>query len=454
MPTFRYDPKIGSMVPMVKTADLNDACVTGPKILDGCITKGKIAVGAVDADIISNGSIVTSKLADGNVTTDKLADQSVKTSKLADANVTTSKLADQSVDNSKLAPSSVSYDKLQDSSVITEKLNDRAVTTEKLEEKAIVNPKLGDQSVDSRVLREANVLTKHIANEAVTTDKVQTKAITKDKLADNAVDSSQVVNGSIVNSKLGSNSVTTDKIKDSSVTNAKLADNTLTINKFDPELRKSLQAATGLPDNLIEMVQNVDLSIAELQDTVFPITLGFSVAPDVKAMQTAIAFSVKIKGLPFLPDTLKISKTVNNGVTTLLTDAPSSSGSLSTPISGAKEQFIFEVTKEGRTGKSTSATRFLCYYGSSSVATASEDVLNSLQKVSTTGLSFNPTITTRSGDYIWLVVPNDFTISRVTSAGFDVTLASAQTVTNSLGTFKVYRTANTLTAETWKLVIS
>ena len=399
---------------MVKTADLNDACVTGPKILDGCITKGKIAVGAVDDDIISNGSIVTDKLADGNVTTDKLADQSVKTSKLADANVTTSKLADQSVDNSKLAPSSVSYDKLQDSSVITEKLNDRAVTTEKLEEKSIVNPKLGDQSVDSRVLREANVLTKHIANEAVTTDKVQTKAITNDKIADN----------------------------------------TLTINKFDPELRKSLQAATGLPDNLLEMVQDVDISIAELQDTVFPITLGFSVTPDVKAMQTAIAFSVKSKGSPFLPDTLKISKTVNNGVTTLLADTPSSSGSLSTPISGAKEQFHFEVTKEGRTGKSTSAIRFLCYYGSSSVATASEAVLNSLQKVSATGLSFNPTITTRSGDYIWLVVPNDLTISRVTSAGFDVTLAAAQTVTNSLGTFKAYRTANTLTAETWKLVIS
>lgn len=248
--------------------------------------------------------------------------------------------------------------------------------------------------------------------------------------------------------------VTGPKILDGCITKGKIADNTLTINKFDPELRKSLQAATGLPDNLLEMVQDVDISIAELQDSVFPITLGFSVTPDVKAMQTAIAFSVKSKGSPFLPDTLKISKTVNNGVTTLLADTPSSSGSLSTPISGAKEQFTFEVTKEGRTGKSTSAIRFLCYYGSSSVATASEAVLNSLQKVSATGLSFNPTITTRSGDYIWLVVPNDLTISRVTSAGFDVTLAAAQTVTNSLGTFKAYRTANMLTAATWKLVIS
>lgn len=253
---------------------------------------------------------------------------------------------------------------------------------------------------------------------------------------------------------LNDKSVTERKLADGSITKDKIADDTLTIAKFDPELRKSLQAATGLPENLLKMIQDVDIGIAELQDTVFPITLGFSVTPDVKAMQTAIAFSVKSKDSPFLPDTLKISKTVNNGVTTPLADTPSSFGSLSTPISGAKEQFTFEVTKEGRTGKSTSATRFLCYYGSSSVATASEAVLNSLQKVSTTGLSFNPTITTRSGDYIWLVVPNDLTISRVTSAGFDVTLAAAQTVTNSLGTFKAYRTANTLTAETWKLVIS
>lgn len=258
----------------------------------------------------------------------------------------------------------------------------------------------------------------------------------------------------IKSADLSNASVTTDKIKDSSVTNAKLADDTLTIAKFDPELRKSLEAATGLPENLLEMIQDVDLSIAELQDTVFPITLSLGLVADIKAMQTMIVFLVKSKDALFLPDTLKISKTVNNSVTTLLTDTPTQGGSLKTPISGAKEQFTFEVTKEGRTGKSTSATHFLCYYGSSSVATASEAVLNSLQKISTIGLSFNPTITTRSGDYIWLVVPYDLTISRVTSAGFDVTLAAAQTVTNSLGTFKAYRTANTLTAETWKLVIS
>ena len=82
------------------------------------------------------------------------------------------------------------------------------------------------------------------------------------------------------------------------------------------------------------------------------------------------------------------------------------------------------------------------------------ETMDTLSKVSSTGVSFNPQINTNNGEYIWLIVPDYLTISRVTSAGVDVTLAAVQTVTNSLGTFKAYRTANTLTTETWKLVIS
>ena len=364
MPTFRFDTKLGTYVPLIKTSDLNDKLVTERKLADESVTKDKIATGAVTSEKLQYNAVTTEIIDDNAVTTDKIYDGAVTSEKIAEGAVT--------------------MDGIEDSAVVEAKISNRAVT----------NVKIDDAAVNTRT------------------------------------------------------------IENKSVTNAKLADDTLTIAKFDPELRKSLQAATGLPENLLEMVQDVDISIAELQDTVFPITLGFSVTPDIKAMQTAIAFSVKSKGSPFLPDTLKISKTVNNSVTTLLTATPSSSGSLSTPILGAKEQFTFEVTKEGRTGKSTSATRFLCYYGSSSVATASEAVLNSLKKVSTTDVSFNPTIATNSGNYIWLVVPSDLSISRVTSSGFDVTLSAPQTVTTPLGKFKAYRTANTLTAETWELVIS
>ena len=188
------------------------------------------------------------------------------TTQIADNAVTNEKLAEHSVDNSKLSPDSVSYEKIQDGAVITEKIQDKAVTTEKVEEKAITNSKLGDQSVDGRVVREASLESKHFANESVTTEKVARKSITKDKLADNSVDDSKVVDGSIGNAKLSPDSVTTEKIKDSSVTNEKVANDTLGIEKFDPELRKTIQAATGLPEDLSQMIQDVDKSVKQLHE--------------------------------------------------------------------------------------------------------------------------------------------------------------------------------------------
>lgn len=226
MPTFRDDPKLGGMVPMMKTDDINDQAITKDKIRDGNVTTEKLADGAVSTDKLPDGAIKTSKIADENITTEKLAEGAVETSKIADQNVTSEKIADQSVDNSKLSPEAVTYDKIKDRAIITEKLNDRAVTTEKVEEKAITNPKLGNQSVDGRVVREASLETKHFAN----------------------------------------GSVTTEKIKDSSVTNEKVADDTLGIEKFDPELRKTIQAATGLPEDLSQMIQDVDKSVKQLKE--------------------------------------------------------------------------------------------------------------------------------------------------------------------------------------------
>ena len=443
------------MVPMMKTDDYNDQSVTKDKLRDGNVTTEKLADGAVNTDKLSDGVITTPKIANQNVTTEKMADAAIVTSKIADQNVTREKIADQSVDNSKLSPKAVTYDKLNDKSVITEKLNDRAVTTEKVEEKAITNTKLGDQSVDGRVVREASLETKHLANESVTTDKVARKSITKDKIAEGAVDETLVKDGSIVNSKLSKNAVSTDKIKNGSVTNDKLASGTLKIDKFDPELRKAIESATGLPDNLVELIQDVDENLAKLNDTVYPIILGFTITPNVGTMQTEVKYSVSSDGKPFIPDTLEVSKSVNDNLNMLiLTRTPASNGSVNTNIEGCRETFKFSVTKDGRTGKSTSQTRYLCYFGGNPAATMTAEILNTLNKVSATGVSFNPSITTKDNDYIWLVVPSYISITRVTSAGFDVTLAAPQTISNDLGSFKAYRTANPLTAATWNLVIS
>lgn len=414
MPTFRQDPKLGTMVPLMKTDDYNDQSVTEKKLKDGNITTRKLADGSVTTAKIADGNVTTQKIADQNVTTGKLQDSGVTTEKIADLNVTTEKLDDKSVTTEKLEDSSVVAAKIKDGNVTTEKLGDSSVTSEKVAEKNIVNSKLDDSSVDERTIKDKNV--------------------TNRKLADSAVD--------------------TPKLHDQSVTNEKMADNTLTLDKFDPELRKSLEAATGLPDNLLTMIQNVDESLAKLNDTVYPITLGFTITPNVGTMQTEIRYSVTSDNKPLVPDTSTISKQINDNAPKNLSETPLSGGTLSTPIEGAREIFKYAVTKEGRTGKSTSQTRYLCYFGGNPAATMTAEILNTFNKVSTTGVSFNPEVTTKDNDYIWLVVPSYLSITRVTSAGFDVTLATPQTITNNLGSFKAYRTANPLTSSTWNLAIS
>ena len=336
------------------------------------------------------------------------------TTQIADNAITNEKLAEQSVDNSKLSQDSVSYDKILNGAVITEKIQDGAVTTEKVEEKAVTNPKLGDQSVDGRVVREASLESKHFANESVTTEKVARKSITNDKIADG----------------------------------------TLKKDKLDPELRKAIESATGLPDELVGMIQDVDENLAKLNDTVYPIILGFTITPNAGTMQTEVRYSVSSDNKPLVPDTSIISKQINDNAAKNISTTPSSGGTLSTTIEGAREIFKFAVTKKGRTGKSTSQTHYLCYFGGNPASTMTAEILNTLNKVSATGVSFNPKVTTKDNDYIWLVVPSYLSISRVTSAGFDVPLSAPQTITNSLGNFKAYRTINPLTANTWNLLIS
>ena len=304
------------------------------------------------------------------------------------------------------------------------------------------------ESVKETLDKKVNV------SDKLETQQIKDGAITNEKLAADSVGNGNIQDGSVSNEKLEDGSVTNEKLAVNSITKDKLKDNTIGVEKLDPELRQTINAATGLPEELVESIQNVDENLAKLNDTVYPITLGFSINPNVGTMQTDVRYSIISDGKPLVPDTLLISKQINDATPKALSNTPASSGNLSTPIEGAREIFKFEVGKKGRTGKSTSQTRYLCYFGGNPAATMTAEILNTLSKVSSTGVSFNPKVTTKDNDYIWLVVPSYLSISRVTSAGFDVILAVPQTITNSLGTFKAYRTVNPLTPAIWNLVIS
>ena len=399
------------------------------------------------------GKKLTLVIKDGSVTTNKIADENVTTEKVANEAVTTDKIAEFAVTESKLENGSVVERAIDEGAVTTPKIASGAVETDKIANENVTNEKLAGDSVTTSKIKDESVTTEKLAESSVETPKIKDKAITNDKMAHDSVNTEQVVNESIVNSKLAKNSVSTEKIEDGSITNDKVAKDSLTKDKLDPELRRALDAATGLPDELVTMIQDVDKSLNKLNDTVYPIVLGFTINSNVGTMKTDVIYSVKSDNEYLVPDTLSITKKVNDSAETILTNYPTSNSNLSTPIQGAREIFKFSITKKGRTGKSTSQTRYLCYYGGSSAATMTAEILNTLNKVSATGVSFNPSVTTKDNDYIWLIVPSYLSITRVTSAGFDVTLAAPQTI-NSLGTFKAYRTANPLTAATWNLVIS
>lgn len=103
-----------------------------------------------------------------------------------------------------------------------------------------------------------------------TTDKLETQqikdgAITNEKLAADSVGNTNMQDGSVSNEKLEDGSITNEKLAENSITKDKLKDNTIGVEKLDPELRQTINAATGLPENLLETIQNVDDTLKDHQ---------------------------------------------------------------------------------------------------------------------------------------------------------------------------------------------
>lgn len=102
-------------------------------------------------------------------------------------------------------------------------------------------------------------------DQSVTEKKLKDGAVTNSKLAEKSVGNSNLQDGSVSNEKLADGSVTNEKIAGSSITKDKLKDNTIGVEKLDPELRQTINAATGLPENLVETIQNVDDTLKDHQ---------------------------------------------------------------------------------------------------------------------------------------------------------------------------------------------
>lgn len=99
----------------------------------------------------------------------------------------------------------------------------------------------------------------------LTTQQIKDGAITNEKMAADSVGNTNLQDGSVSNEKLEDGSITNEKLAENSITKDKLKDNTIGVEKLDPELRQTINAATGLPENLVETIQNVDDTLKDHQ---------------------------------------------------------------------------------------------------------------------------------------------------------------------------------------------
>ena len=97
------------------------------------------------------------------------------------------------------------------------------------------------------------------------TQQIKDGAITNEKMAADSVGNTNLQDGSVSNEKLEDGSITNEKLAENSITKDKLKDNTIGVEKLDPELRQTINAATGLPENLVETIQNVDDTLKDHQ---------------------------------------------------------------------------------------------------------------------------------------------------------------------------------------------
>lgn len=108
------------------------------------------------------------------------------------------------------------------------------------------------ESVKESLDKKVNV------TDELTSQQIKDGAITNEKMAADSVGNTNLQDGSVSNEKLKDGSITNEKLAENSITKDKLQDKTIGVEKLDNELRQAIAAATGLPENLVETIQNVD----------------------------------------------------------------------------------------------------------------------------------------------------------------------------------------------------
>lgn len=228
----------------------------------------------------------------------------------------------------------------------------------------------------------------------------------------------------------------------------------------DKQLQSNIDTVTGnLNKEIADRIEN-DNSIWEVLYNQFVQVSEFGVSPTI--IEKGVAATININGRflfagePVTPDTLILKRG-----DALLSDRPVDN------LSGTKDTlntnddtttYSLSITAHGVT-RNTSAivsAYYPCYFGhTTKTIIVGTDVLSfSKQSIKSSPNGTYSMSDISQGEYVWLCIPSNFNINRVTSSGFSVPMEAAISVpVEGKGNYKCYRTSSSLVAGTFNFVI-
>lgn len=219
--------------------------------------------------------------------------------------------------------------------------------------------------------------------------------------------------------------------------------------------------------NIVDGMKELDKQIAdgrhdevwEVLYTQFTQISGFSVSPTI--IEKGVDADITIRGnnlfnsKPLVPETLSVKRG-----TTVINSTPIASLNIKDTLNTEDDRttYTLSITSKGVTKTATANVNayYPMYFGhSAKAALTGEDVLGLTKQAikSSPNGTYNMT-GIAEGEYVWLCVPSNFSITKVTSSGFGVPMAAAATVTvEDKGSYKCYRTEGALKAGNFNFVI-
>lgn len=219
--------------------------------------------------------------------------------------------------------------------------------------------------------------------------------------------------------------------------------------------------------NIVEGMKELDKQIAdgrhdevwEVLYTQFTQISGFSVSPTI--IEKGVDADITIRGnnlfnsKPLVPETLSVKRGI-----TVINNTPIASLNIKDTLNTEDDRttYTLSITSKGVTKTATANVNayYPMYFGhSAKAALTGEDVLGLTKQAikSSPNGTYNMT-GIAEGEYVWLCVPSNFSITKVTSSGFGVPMAAAATVTvEGKGSYKCYRTEGALKAGNFNFVI-